>query len=628
MLRDKQLEIQMQFLEKATDHLNTLESVVFEIKLNRQINPQKINAGLRSAHSIKGGAGIMGFQTLSNLAHLLEDSLKFFKNQKNGLEVDTDLHSLLLSSIDWLRQIVKLYSEGHVVDEQWLTTFCYPVFQELQERCSNENYEDDVTTVFTHNRLQDFISLLFQTEIEDCLQRLESLIGQGKQSVLRNEVAVMASELADLGQMLQIQAFTQLCQSILKQLESTTKVEDVARLALEAWRRSQNLIINHQLDCLPTDIISSESLLIQQKNKAEIQFSGDRTSKDSPAKVVNLVPLLEEQISSNHTNKNPTMSFPTKQLETNNNFLGNAAIQQQSFLMQIERLHKLIRNMSIRVKNLERKHHELRLNYDKATSQLSDAVLLPYAIENDMEIDGYNKLHIISSTVRETVVNIQKITNEIKLSLDDTNLINHLLNKTAQQLQKSLAQIKMRPLSDIVENFPVALRELCIEYGKNVQLKIEGGNTLIESNILEALREPLIHLMRNAFDHGIEDPATRRACGKPEQGIIEIKASNEGNRTIITVRDDGRGISLNKIRARALTMGLESSLLAQATDEELLSLIFEPGFSTSEQVTMLSGRGIGMDVVRNNLKQLRGDIKVDTMPGLGTTFTLSVPLLR
>jgi chemosensory pili system protein ChpA (sensor histidine kinase/response regulator) len=134
-----------------------------------------------------------------------------------------------------------------------------------------------------------------------------------------------------------------------------------------------------------------------------------------------------------------------------------------------------------------------------------------------------------------------------------------------------------------------------------------------------------MHLLRNAFDHGIEDPATRKAQGKPEQGLIEIKAAYHSNRTIITIRDDGRGIALGKIRDRAVKMGLDHVLLANATDEELLSLIFEPGFSTSEQVTALSGRGVGMDVVRNNLKIARGDVNVDTQAGIGTKFTLSVP---
>ena len=183
----------------------------------------------------------------------------------------------------------------------------------------------------------------------------------------------------------------------------------------------------------------------------------------------------------------------------------------------------------------------------------------------------------------------------------------------------------MRPLSDITNRFPRALRELEIEHGKSVELQLDGENTLIDRNILEALNDPLMHIVRNAFDHGIESPQKRESQGKAPKGVISIRAFNRSNRTVITVSDDGNGISLDKIRDRAQSMGLDAELLSAATEAELLSLIFEPGFSTSEQVTALSGRGVGMDVVRNNLTQIRGDISVDTQPGTGTTFTISVP---
>lgn len=219
-------------------------------------------------------------------------------------------------------------------------------------------------------------------------------------------------------------------------------------------------------------------------------------------------------------------------------------------------------------------------------------------------MDRYNELSLLSQEVMETIVQVQEVTTDIQLSVDDTDQFARKLNKTSKHLQTKLTQIRMRPLSDLIDRFPRALRDMNVEYGKNVQLKIEGGNTLIERSILEALNDPLMHLLRNAFDHGIEDAATRRAAGKPEQALIEIKATHRSNRTIITMRDDGRGMDLDKIRDRAASMGLDATLLAQASDEELLSLIFEPGFSTSDQVTTLSGRGVGMDVVRSNLKQI------------------------
>jgi len=192
-------------------------------------------------------------------------------------------------------------------------------------------------------------------------------------------------------------------------------------------------------------------------------------------------------------------------------------------------------------------------------------------------------------------------------------------------LQRNLNQLRMRPLSDVTNRFPRALRELELAHGKSVSLALEGESTLIDRNILEALSDPLMHIVRNAFDHGIETPQARERQGKPRSGTISIKAFNRSNRTVITVSDDGSGIALEKIRDRALSMGLDADLLDAASEAELLSLIFEPGFSTSEKVTALSGRGVGMDVVRNNLTQIRGDISVDTAPGQGTTFTLSVP---
>jgi len=162
MSQDKELEIQMQFLEEATDYLNTMAGVLLEIDTSDRIDSEKINAALRAAHSIKGGAGIMGFRSLASLSHRLEDSFKVLKTRKNTLEIDTDIQSLLLSAVDWLRQIVELYSERSPIDEQWLSTFCYPVFEELHQRLGDPTPED-ATSMLSPEDGQDIIPLLFET---------------------------------------------------------------------------------------------------------------------------------------------------------------------------------------------------------------------------------------------------------------------------------------------------------------------------------------------------------------------------------------------------------------------------------------------------------------------------------
>lgn len=680
MSQDKELEIQMQFLEEATDYLNTLEGVLLELDTINRIDLEKINGALRAAHSIKGGAAMMGFRVLSDLSHRLEDSFKVLKTQRNSLEIDTHLQSLLLSGVDWLRQIVELLAEGNVLEEAWLGTFCYPIFDELRDRLGDPSPEDAATMLSSEDG-QDIIPLLFATEVEGCLQRLESLLADQEQSGLQAEVAIMAAELGGLGEMLQLTAFTQLCESVTQQLEAANShsLTEIAQLALQAWRRSQALVLTNQRDSLPTEldfsnlantrisypkeqILPTEIVSIDQTWVAEeiVEVAEEINAVEFPESNPEFPPEVAptdyrfsdggavpdslridthtNTLGKDRENHENTVRVPSKQLEQINDLFGELIIQRNGLNSQLEKLRKLIRSLSQRVQTLDRENQELRTAYNKiaTTSVISSSSLsLGETAEHHqtgnesrfatLENNHYHELNILSQEVIETIVQVEELTTDIQLSVDDTDQIARKLNKTSKQLQRKLTQVRMRPFSDLVERFPRAIRDLNVEYGKNVQLKIEGGNTLIERSIMEALNEPLMHLLRNAFDHGIEDAATRRTQGKPEQGLIEIKATHHSNRAIISMRDDGQGISLEKIRARAISMGLDASLLASASEEELLSLIFEPGFTTSDQVTALSGRGVGMDVVRNNLKLVRGDVNVDTLPGIGTTFTLSVP---
>ena len=716
MSQDKEFEIQMQFLEEASDYLNTIEGVLLEIDTSNRIDLEKINAALRAAHSIKGGAAMMGFRSLSDLAHRLEDSFKVLKTRKSSLEVDTQLQSLLLSGVDWLRQIVELHSEGHDLEEQWLASFCYPVFEELHERLGDPTPED-ASSMLSPEDGQDIVPLLFETEVEGCLQRLESVVADTEQPCLKEEVSIMAAELAGLGEMLQLQAFSSYCESVQYHLEVAPpeQIAEITNAALAGWRRSQALVLTSQIESLPTQLElgetqseqavlpveleqdATQSLEIQEvqeeiqqvAEEAELELLGEneedwlvddvitadfealeaafaQESADSEFDEVEVhtpastqeIPTTDYQTfverkpepvaASKSESVENTVRVPTKQLEEINDLFGELIIQRNGLNLQMERLRKLVRNLGQRVQVLERENQHLRTAYDKISTQttvkstIQTLALVPGDVEDidssqsydsqginngfdALEMDRYNELNLLSQEVMETIVMVQEVTTDVQLSLDDTDNISRKLNKTSKQLQRKLTQVRMRPLSDLTDRFPRALRDLCVEYGKNAQLKIEGGNILIERNILEALNDPLMHLLRNAFDHGIENPETRKQQGKSEQGLIEIKAANRSNRTIITMRDDGNGISLDKIRHRAIGMGLDESLINQASDEEILSLIFEPGFTTSDEVTSLSGRGVGMDVVRNNLKQVRGDIKVDTEAGIGTTFTLSMP---
>ena len=687
MYENKELEIQKLFLEEATDYLNTLEDFLLGVKYTYSIEIEKINAALRAAHSIKGGAGIMGFRILSDLAHRLEDALKVLKTQNKSLEIDDELQGLLLSSIDFLRQIVDFHSQGQLISEEWLQNYCYPVFENLHQTLGDPVPEDATTILSTEDNSQDIIPLIFQTEVEESLQRLESLLGGGETSGLSEELAMMAAGLGGLGEMLQIEAFTQLCESVAYHLATTDNEEvivEIANTALKAWRNSQALILTNQFNNLPNAIDCDFDVTAAIPSKAEVDTSetkvptspelgesldtsifADIINSPAPQRSENAAvektlfgdedfigtPQQPQQSQTqqlvtphNHSEHHEnTVRIPVKQLEEINDLFSELTIERHSFDFQLVRLQKLIRNLNQRVQTLETENYALRTAYDRLVFKIPALRATKYqsktSEENDkhthiksltnkfdtLELDSYDEIHMLFQAVMETVVQIQEVVADVEVNLEDVQQVKRSFNKNSKYLQNALTQVRMRPLSDIVDRFPRALRDMSVEHGKNVQLKIEGANTLIERSILESLNEPLMHMMRNAFDHGIEEPATRLASGKSESGVIEIAAKHHRNRTIITLRDDGRGIDLEQIRQKALAMGLDESLLAQATEEELLSLIFEPGFSTNEQVTSLSGRGVGMDVVRNNLKQVRGNVTVNTELGRGTTFTLSVP---
>ena len=199
--------------------------------------------------------------------------------------------------------------------------------------------------------------------------------------------------------------------------------------------------------------------------------------------------------------------------------------------------------------------------------------------------------------------------------------------RVLNDLQKSVMKIRMVPVEQLFRRFPRVVRDVARKEGKEVELVLSGENTDLDKSILDALAEPLTHLVRNAVDHGLETPAERAAAGKPAQGTVRLNAFHQGNQIVIEITDDGRGIDRTKVIAKAIERGLLSREdAARLSDSEALNLIFHSGLSTAEHVTGISGRGVGMDVVRNVLERLKGVISIETDPGHGTRFQLKVPL--
>ncbi|MFZ3367701.1 MAG: chemotaxis protein CheA [Candidatus Sulfotelmatobacter sp.] len=200
-------------------------------------------------------------------------------------------------------------------------------------------------------------------------------------------------------------------------------------------------------------------------------------------------------------------------------------------------------------------------------------------------------------------------------------------SRVLNDLQRSVMKIRMVPVDQLFRRFPRIVRDVARQCGREVDLELSGQETDLDKGILDAIAEPLTHLVRNAVSHGIEPAEQRRSLGKPPRGKIRLHALHQGNQVVVEISDDGRGIDTQKIRSKAIELGIVSTEeVARLSEAETLELIFRPGFSTAEEVTEVSGRGVGMDVVQSVLHRLKATIHIETHPGQGTTFRLKLPL--
>jgi two-component system chemotaxis sensor kinase CheA len=199
--------------------------------------------------------------------------------------------------------------------------------------------------------------------------------------------------------------------------------------------------------------------------------------------------------------------------------------------------------------------------------------------------------------------------------------------RTLSELQQSVMKVRMLPVELIFRPFPRMVRDLSAEKGKTVRLRVRGEDTELDKGIVDVLGEPIMHLLRNAIDHGIESPGERKAAGKPEEGVLALTAFYQGNQIVIEVEDDGRGIDIQRVKESAVRRGVISADEARKMNaKEAMDLIFTSGLSTSERITEVSGRGVGMDIVKEVIESLRGIIEIGSEPGRGTKFTLRLPL--
>ena len=300
----------------------------------------------------------------------------------------------------------------------------------------------------------------------------------------------------------------------------------------------------------------------------------------------------------------------------------------QQFLQSQQQLNR-IRNwsdQSLLLSEKKQKQHQKQTNRQKS-SLISNSVSELQAEFDALEMDVYSELHLLIQSLTEQMKHLGEHIEALEGFAQDFRFNLRKRKQLLSGAQEDLLEARMVPLATVLNRFPRILQQMIAAHQKPAELKLLDTNILVDKIFVEKLYEPLLHLIRNAYDHGLESVDIRRQQGKSKTGHITVRAYHQGNRTTIEVKDDGQGLNWELIRAKAIEKQLlTSEQAASASEAQLAELLFEPGFSTIEKVSQLSGRGIGLDVVRSQLQALQGSISVNSVLGQGTTFVLQFPL--
>jgi two-component system, chemotaxis family, sensor histidine kinase and response regulator PixL len=764
---DNDNKIPLKFLDESEDCCDRIESTVLGLA-NTIPNPQSLDEALRAAHSVKGGAGMMGFAPLSHVAHQLEEFFKILRVRYHSKSISTEVETLLLQGVDCLRQVGELHRQEQLVDETWLATHSQPIFDRLRQHLGDLRPEDEDALLSQEGDVDPGI-LLFESGVQESLDLLDRQIDRLSPARLLQELQTTADELSDFGRMANLDRFVDLCQSVKSQSQIIDRPQalELTLQAIKVWRKAHSLVLLGRFDKIPDrltgvpsnaprqlevnssletideiesldlSLLQSEILNFDIQTEEDFTFSDDNIRSlelfselaafdspefpadsiadweddrqqtdidnlllqdtpplelfselaafdspefptdfsadwdddrpqpnignlllqdpplellselatfDSPEFSADLsgeIPVTQQPATTAPKRQSQTVRVPVEYLQQFNTAFGKLILERNAIDLRLAEIKNYTGLMRKRMKLLESSNQELRQWYDMAATERlipptenNTASAHPTAISttsstqgfDSLEMDRYSDLHLVSQNQIETIVQLQEVTADIELSLQEMTRSVSILKQTTRTLQVNLTRTQTIPFADVVKRFPRLIRDLSVQFGKSVTLKIQGENIGIDRAMLENLSDPLMHLLRNAFDHGIEDPATRMAAGKSTQGSIVLTASQRSGETMITIADDGGGVKLDRIRDRLQQMGLPAAEVAKMPEAQLLDVIFEPGFSTAAHLTELSGRGVGMDVVRTNIEQIRGNIRIETQPGIGTTFIIRVPL--
>ncbi|MBD2041905.1 hybrid sensor histidine kinase/response regulator [Microcoleus sp. FACHB-672] len=638
------------FFAEAQEFLQLLETnlLAMESSSAGDVRSQLVKEMFRAAHSIKGSALMFGFEELAKAAHVLEDCFAIVRDGTNISNLNQTTITALLEGVDHLKKIANKSASGDSNIEE-----DFKAIAQIKEQLETEFGKKTPPPVSVSKNAAGagLLKAIFENEVPPIINRLESEISQAKTETLEKTLVVINEiyyQLSGLSGMLQLPEFGEIADRLRPLIDAPNL--SLEQLKSSGWAVAQNLQAAREQICsgqainvpaVITEVKVEEDLVSPQIPETEELKTEEKIIPVEETVVIPQPQAPAPNPISSTTVQRPTIRIDLERLTELVNLVGELVINRTNLELQESQLRSEVKRIRRKILDLNHYGGQLREEYDRMSigdgewrikneeiGLKKSALSILNSVFDSLEMDEYTEFHSTAQEVIETTQAISQSASKIDELASKFERSTDHLRRITDQLRSRVMQLRVVAFSRAVDHVPRALRDLCQAYNKEVNLLLLGRDTKIDESLLDALRDPLVHLVRNAFDHGIEPPEVRKAIGKSVSGQIEIEARHQGGQTIITVTDDGKGIDPEAIRRQIVAKEFMTVEQAQElSTAELYEFLFWPGFSTVDKVQDLSGRGVGLDVVRTNLRQVRGTVKVDSRPGKGTSFILKLPLM-
>lgn len=593
------------FFEEAFDMLDRLEQNILILDKDRN-NTDAIQEIFRAVHTLKGSAGAVELFDTQKYAHRFEDLLDLIRN--NQIKVDDKTIDILLKGIDILKELINGASEekeysGNIEEEiKNLENFKNLKLSGAISESLNTKSEKDSISVSVGGK---YDNLNFDNDILDSIR-------EGIENGLKTKLVFVKfnaeSPMKTVGG---VQVYVELKDSgdiiaslpSLQNLEGDEFYQNVIYV-IETAEEDESIIKNITLPEI-TEEIKIEEFILEEYEKFLID------KKDKALEKAQAQTKIEKD--TKHERQSSFLRVESDRIDDMMNQVGELVTNKSSYEQYDDDLTSYTKIIEYGINDIRKYYKDSviqilrKLEYYVNKKEIKDL--------RNSYLDGFNN----------KLIDMVKMEEDLKETLDKFRNSYQLLTRVTNDLQETVMKIRMLPIAQTFNRFPRLIRDLSRDLGKEVKLEMSGEETELDKSVIEVLVDPLIHIVRNAMDHGIEMPEEREKAGKPRVGTISLSASHNGNLIVIKISDDGKGMSPQKIFENAIKKGLVSAD-AKLTEKQMLEYIFAPGFSTATKVTNLSGRGVGMDVVKKSLDKINGTVGIETELGKGSTFFLRIPL--